>query len=146
MKAEDITTPLLQARAVRSDETLAFHITSSEDPPDPVWEKPSTVRVGATAETIAAEFLIARGYRIIERNFRCKIGELDVVARDAEGTLCFIEVRSRKNHSYGNAAETVNQTKQRKVTRAAKAYLFFRKPEFDTARFDVVAITGDQID
>ena len=144
MKPEEITI----ATNVPENDQLGIQHDGHEEPPHtgPVCEEPSTVQLGATAEQVATEFLLGKGYRIVERNFRCKIGELDVVARDAAGTLCFIEVRSRKNFDYGNAAETVNATKRRKVTRAAKAYLFFRRPEFDTARFDVVAITGGQID
>src|SRR5512140_3876948 len=74
-------------------------------------ESPTTTETGATGESIATRFLEARGYRIVERNFRCKLGELDLVARDC-GVLCFIEVRSRGDGGHGHPAETVTRGKQ----------------------------------
>ena len=104
----------------------------------------TTRHVGAAAESKAATFLVNHGYRLVERNFRSKIGELDIVAFDGD-VLCFIEVRSRANDRCGDAALTVNHAKQRRVTRAAHAYLSARRVVFHEARFDVVAITGDDI-
>lgn len=106
--------------------------------------RPTTRQVGATAESGAAEFLVSRGYRILERNFRSKIGELDIIAFDGD-VLCFVEVRSRGNDRCGDAAMTVTAAKQRRVTRAAHSYLCSRRVQFERARFDVVAITGDQV-
>ena len=108
-----------------------------------VWR--TTKDVGDTGEASAERFLVERGYRIIERNFRCKLGEIDLVARE-RGVLCFIEVRSRGDGEHGHPAETVSWAKQRKVIRAAYAYLDQRRPRFDEARFDVVAIVGDTIE
>jgi len=102
----------------------------------------STLEIGSLAESRAARLLEGAGYRIIERNFRCKAGELDIVARDGE-TLCFVEVRSRANAEHGDAAEMVGRGKQAQVERVARAYLALRAPSFVAARFDVVAITGD---
>src|SRR4249920_550030 len=81
-------------RVLRSSDQLGLRYDGYEEPPHtgPVHEDPSTVQLGATAEQVATEFLLREGYRIVERNFRCKVGELDVVARDRNGTLCFIEV------------------------------------------------------
>jgi putative endonuclease len=106
----------------------------------------TTVEIGARNEQRAVEALQDRGYAIIERNFRIKTAELDIVARDREGVLCFVEVRSRADDHFGNAAETVGSIKRAKVTRGARAYLAVRKPAFALARFDVVAITGERID
>ena len=106
--------------------------------------RPTTRQVGATAESGAAQFLVDRGYRIVERNFRSKIGELDIVAYDRD-VLCFIEVRSRGNDRCGDAAMTITAAKQRRVTRAAYSYLSLRRVHFAQARFDVVAVTGDQV-
>ena len=97
---------------------------------------------GATAERDAAQLLVAAGYEIVERNFRCKAGELDIVARDA-GVLVFVEVRSRSDDEHGHAAEMVRRRKQRRVIRVARCYLAAAAPNFDHCRFDVVAITGD---
>jgi putative endonuclease len=105
---------------------------------------PSTVERGADAETRASQLLVERGYRIVERNFRCASGELDIVARDGD-ILCFVEVRSRASGEHGHAAETVNRKKQRQVARVAMHYLGLRDPRFAQSRFDVVAITGDEV-
>jgi|HubBroStandDraft_6_1064221.scaffolds.fasta_scaffold115685_2 putative endonuclease len=106
----------------------------------------TTIEVGARSEAIAVERLRAEGYAIVERNFRVKRAEVDVVAIDPEGVLCFVEVRSRADDRFGNAAESVNHKKRAKVTRGALAYLTMRRPVFVEARFDVVAITGEQVD
>ena len=107
--------------------------------------KPSTTIVGSLAEERAVEALQAAGYRIVARNFRCKLGELDVVAYD-RGVLVFVEVRSRADARYGHAAEMVTWKKRQQVTRVAGAYLALKRPRFHQCRFDVVAITGDRID
>jgi putative endonuclease len=105
----------------------------------------NTTERGTAAERIAERELERLGYRIVERNFRCSAGELDLVARDGE-TLVFVEVRSRRSDRFGSALEAVGRDKQRQVSRVAAIYLQLRKPKFDTCRFDVVGITGAQID
>ena len=105
----------------------------------------STVDRGAFAEADAATALLAAGYRIVERNFACKAGELDIVARDGE-VLVFVEVRSRADGTHGHAAEMVSPAKQAQVTRVAAIYLRAREPDFEECRFDVVAITGGVVD
>ncbi|MGE0547045.1 MAG: YraN family protein [Kofleriaceae bacterium] len=105
----------------------------------------TTIAIGASAETDATAALAAAGYRIIERNYRCSIGELDAIARDGD-TLVFIEVRSRSDQLHGNAAEMVSAHKRRRVARVAEAYLLDRMPAFTTCRFDVVAVTGGRIE
>jgi putative endonuclease len=104
----------------------------------------STVAKGRGGEDRAEQFLLARGYEIVERNARSAVGEIDLVAREG-GDLVFVEVRSRADDSSGMAEETVGPTKQRQLARAAMAYLAERAIEFDTCRFDVVAITGDDV-
>jgi len=100
---------------------------------------------GAEAERDAAQLLIAAGYEIIERNFRCKAGELDIIARDGD-VLVFVEVRSRSDDDHGHAVEMIGRTKQRRVVRVARHYLAVAAPRFERCRFDVVAITaGDAI-
>jgi putative endonuclease len=98
---------------------------------------------GASAEAAAVELLVSAGYHIVERNFRCKVGELDIVARDA-GVLVFVEVRSRSDAEHGSAAEMVGPAKQRRVARVAAYYLATQAPVFDECRFDVVAITAGE--
>ena len=103
-----------------------------------------TVSRGASAESVAATALQRAGYRIVERNYRCLAGELDIVAYDST-ILAFVEVRSRADDSHGHAAEMVDRRKQRQVSRVAACYLEDRRPLAAQMRFDVVAITGDDV-
>ena len=105
---------------------------------------PSTTERGARGESRAVEALRERGYRIVARNFRCKMGEIDIVARHGS-TLVFVEVRTRSSARHGRASETVNPAKQRQIARVAQFYLVSRRPRFDTCRFDVVDITAGDV-
>jgi putative endonuclease len=105
----------------------------------------TTIVVGAFAEDAATTALRAAGYHVVERNYRCKSGELDIVARDGD-VLVFVEVRSRNDPEHGNAAQMVGRAKQRQVVRVAAHYLHHRQPVFDECRFDVVAITGGTVE
>jgi putative endonuclease len=89
--------------------------------------------------------LRAHGYLVVERNFRCRQGEIDVVARDGGDTLVFVEVRTRADAEHGTALETVRSTKQRRIADAAAYYLTVRRPAFTRCRFDVLAITGEEV-
>lgn len=100
--------------------------------------------IGRRAEDRAAEALVAAGYRLVERNVRLRVGELDAVAYDGD-TLVFIEVRSRKDDRFGGGLAAFPHAKQRRVARVAAAYLAVRRPVFDRCRFDVVAITGPDL-
>ncbi len=97
---------------------------------------------GRRGEQLAAAHLRAKGYRIVERNYRCKLGEIDIVAMDGD-TLVFVEVRRRNTARYGTALEAVSPAKQRQVARVAEVYLTRRTPS--AVRFDVVGIIGDEI-
>jgi len=103
-----------------------------------------THTAGQGGETRATALLTREGYTIVERNYRCSLGELDIVARDGD-VLAFVEVRSRADDSHGHAAEMVTSDKQKKVTRVAECYLLDRKPPDERMRFDVVAITGEDV-
>jgi putative endonuclease len=103
-----------------------------------------TVSRGASAESVAATTLQRAGYRIVERNYRCNAGELDIVAYD-NAILTFVEVRSRADDRHGHAAEMVDRKKQRRVSRVAACYLEDRRPLAAKMRFDVVAITGNDV-
>jgi putative endonuclease len=96
---------------------------------------------GELGEEIAANFLIARGYRIVERNFRCKGGEVDIIARDpGDKSLVFIEVKARKTLSYGVPQLAVTPFKQRQISKAALTWLSKHRLHDTNARFDVIAI------
>ena len=84
------------------------------------------------------------GLDIVERNFRCSLGEIDVIARDGE-ILVFVEIRTRGRADRGSALETVSVAKQRRIARVAAHYLAVRKPDARRMRFDVVGITAGDI-
>jgi len=97
--------------------------------------------VGSLGEEIAANFLTARGYRILERNFRCKGGEVDIIARDpADKSLVFVEVKARRGLAYGVPQLAVTPFKQRQVSKAALTWLSKNRLHDTNARFDVIAI------
>jgi putative endonuclease len=104
----------------------------------------STVAIGQRAEDRAAAALARAGYRVVERNVRFSLGELDAVAYQGD-TLVFIEVRSRRDDRFGGGLAAVTAAKQRRVARAAATYLALRRPSFRACRFDVVGITGDEL-
>lgn len=96
--------------------------------------------LGDKGEQLAAAFLKNNGYSIICRNFRCRSGEVDIIARH-KGVLVFVEVKTRKSASFGSPAEAVTPRKQQQIGRAALEFMA-RENMFDTeARFDVVSIT-----
>jgi putative endonuclease len=102
--------------------------------------------MGASWETAATQWLLDHGFAVVERNFHCKAGELDIVAR-RDRLLVFVEVRSRSSDDHGNALETVGRAKQCQIIRVAQHYLLERAPDwYDDIRFDVVAITGGALD
>jgi putative endonuclease len=95
--------------------------------------------LGRTGEELAAAHLKARKYKIIERNYRCPLGEMDIIARE-EGSLVFVEVKTRATKDFGGPAAAVNQRKQRQLSRVALMYLNQKKVKDAPARFDVVAV------
>jgi putative endonuclease len=94
---------------------------------------------GARAEDRAREFLEAKGYAFLDRNFKNPTGEVDLVMRDRE-TVVFVEVRERRNEGFGRGFETVTRAKQAKVVRAAVAYVKFKGLTKEPLRFDIVSI------
>lgn len=105
----------------------------------------STHTLGRRGEDRAVAYLRTCGYQILERNFRCRLGELDIIAREGD-TLAFVEVRTRSHGRQGSALEAVSPTKQRQVARVASYYLTSRRLEAATCRFDVVGITGEHVE
>lgn len=95
---------------------------------------------GKEGEKIAAAFLKKNGYRIIEINFRCPIGEIDIVAKEKDD-LVFVEVKTRKSIELGYPEQAVGIRKQKKMSQLALWYLQKRKIADTNARFDVVAVT-----
>ena len=102
-------------------------------------------QLGGEYEKLAAEYLRAQGYDILEQNYRCRSGEIDLIARDGE-YLCFIEVKYRRGITCGSPFEAVGLHKQMQILKVARYYLMKKKLNLDTAcRFDVVAIEGNEI-
>lgn len=95
--------------------------------------------LGKKGEETARRFLKSKGYRIIERNYVCKMGEIDLIAREKD-TLVFIEVKTRRSTAFGPPQTAVDQRKQEQLSRAALYYLKEKRLEGVKARFDVVAI------
>ncbi|MCD4782134.1 MAG: YraN family protein [Candidatus Omnitrophica bacterium] len=95
---------------------------------------------GKQGEDLAVEYLQARGYHILERNYHNAFGEIDIIAFD-QRILCFIEVKTRYSDEYGNPLEAVNKKKQRQIGKMALIYLRDAEFEWSGARFDVIGIT-----
>ena len=100
---------------------------------------------GTQYEERAAEYLIAQNYQILERNYRIRSGEIDIIARDGT-VLVFIEVKYRKNDESGNPLEAVDIRKQRKIIKVARYYLYQKKYGDVPCRFDVIGICGSHIE
>ncbi|MED4599557.1 YraN family protein [Paenibacillus validus] len=101
---------------------------------------------GAKSEAEAAAYLNREGWTIVARNWRCRTGELDIVAEE-KGTLVIVEVRSRNlNETYGTPSESVNGRKQRQIRETAEVYLHRYRVYDRQVRFDVVAIRMDRED
>ncbi len=95
--------------------------------------------IGKLGEDIAVKYLENIGYKIIERNFYCKQGEIDIIAKD-EKEIIFIEVKTRTNILYGNPADAVNLQKQKHIYKSAKYYLYKHSLRDVFVRFDVIEI------
>lgn len=103
--------------------------------------KPRSTTSGIAIEDLACQYLLQRGLKIKQRNFTCKVGELDIIAED-QNTLVFVEVRFRKNADFGSAAESIDWRKRRKLVQAARLYLI-TDPVGLPCRFDVIAISNN---
>jgi putative endonuclease len=93
---------------------------------------------GAAAETLAAHFLAEQGLTIVSRNYRCRGGEIDIIARDGV-TLVFVEVRMRRNRDFGGPAESITHHKRHRLRLAAQCYLA-RLPKEPPCRFDAILL------
>ncbi len=96
--------------------------------------------LGRRGEALAARELRRRGYRVLERRWRCRIGEIDIVARDGE-VLVVVEVKARSRSDYGPPIDAVDREKRRKLEKLARAYLQARRLRNVAVRFDLVGVT-----
>ena len=102
--------------------------------------------MGTAYEKLAGAYLEQQGYEILEYNYRCRMGEIDIVARQG-GYLVFVEVKYRADSTVGNPFEAVNRSKQRTISKVASYYCLTHGYGMDTpCRFDVVAVLGEKIE
>ncbi len=100
------------------------------------------LQFGREGESAAIAFLKKKGYRILEKNFRSKVGEIDIIAEQA-GVIVFIEVKARSDHEFGHPFDALTPTKQKKIVQTAQSFLARKRIVDKPMRFDVVALTSD---
>jgi putative endonuclease len=96
---------------------------------------------GHKSESVAIKLLISKGYRILAKNYRTKLGEIDIIAKERDA-IVFIEVKARHSHRFGHPKFAVTAKKQKKISMTALSYLKATNQMNCKARFDVVAITA----
>lgn len=97
---------------------------------------------GAAGEDLAFDYLHRQGYKILERNYRNALGEIDIIAQDRD-TICFVEVKTRKGEAFGSPFEAISRHKRKKMIQVAWSYLKSRQKTEAKARFDVVAVVQE---
>lgn len=104
----------------------------------------TTIEIGSQTEELALNYLLKQKFTLITRNFRCKVGELDLVMLNPKNEVIFIEVRYRKSNNHGGALESITLGKQRKLIRTAQYFLLTHaRYTHYPCRFDVIAIHGN---
>ena len=101
---------------------------------------------GDTAENAACTYLEEQNYTILERNFSCKMGEIDIIAQSPDDEVIFVEVRFRKSADFGGALESITKSKQTKIRRTAEYYLITHKMTGHACRMDVLALSPQKIE
>ncbi|BDR66895.1 UPF0102 protein [Clostridium tetani] len=96
-------------------------------------------QIGNIGEAIAENYLIQNGYIILDRNFSCRVGEIDIIGKDGD-IISFLEVKSRYGNLYGSPGESVNFVKQYKIYKTAQLYILKKKLNRFYFRFDVIEI------
>ena len=99
--------------------------------------------LGDEGERAAEKYLRRHRYKILERNYRCPLGEVDLIALDGE-TVVFVEVKTRRGEGHGTPLEAVDLRKQRKIARVAQSFLVRHRLQDRAARFDVVGVWRDE--
>lgn len=98
-----------------------------------------TQKIGKFGENEAEKYLIQKGYKILERNFNCKRGEIDIIALDKK-EIVFIEIKARTNLKYGLPSESVTKYKLNHIYKAAEYYLYTTRLQNQNARIDVIEV------
>ena len=100
--------------------------------------------IGQDTESLACSFLVSQGARILEKNYRCRQGEIDIIALDGR-YICFIEVKYRQNDRYGEPQEAVTVRKIQHICKVSKFYLYSKYKSYDLpVRYDVIAISPEE--
>ena len=105
-----------------------------------MYERHETGKIG---EDIATRYLEQIGYEIIQRNFECKIGEIDIIAKDKE-VIVFVEVKTRASALYGQPKDAVDRTKKKHIYKTAEFYIYIRHLENYPVRIDVIEVYKKQ--
>jgi putative endonuclease len=100
----------------------------------------SRATIGAFGEQLAVEHLESLGWRVLTRNWRCRYGELDVIAAEPAGVLVFVEVKTRTSDQYGGVAQAVTPTKVRRLRRLAGLWLASQDGSWSQVRIDVIGV------
>mgnify|MGYP000475768681 FL=1 len=100
------------------------------------------LKFGREGESAALRFLKKKGYRILEKNFRSKVGEIDIIA-EQDGEIVFVEVKARADHEFGHPLNALTPAKQKKIIQTAQSFLSRKRISDKPMRFDVVALTSD---
>ena len=95
--------------------------------------------IGKEGEEVASQYLLKKQYKIIGRNFKCRQGEIDIIAKEGK-QLVFIEVKTRSNAKYGLPIEAVTYVKRKHILKAIEYYIFIKKCEMDFIRIDVIEV------
>lgn len=98
------------------------------------------IELGALGEQIAVEYLQSQGLRILARNWRCRYGELDVIADDGSGTVIFVEVKTRSGDGFGGVENAVTPLKVRRIRRLAGLWLAGQDTGWGQVRIDVIGV------
>jgi len=96
--------------------------------------------LGELGEKLAKKFLIEREYKIICQNFESKQGEIDIIAKDKDETIVFVEVKTRRSLEFGNPSEAVDELKKEHILKTAQYYLYSNKINESNIRFDVIEV------
>ncbi len=118
----------------------------TRDREDPPFDHDSTRSLGSTEESKAAKYLEEQGCRIIEKNYSCRMGEIDLIYSDPDNVICFGEVKFRKERDRMDPSEAVTKGKQRKICRVSDHFRSkFSLDESFSYRYDVIAICPEEI-
>jgi putative endonuclease len=103
--------------------------------------KAEHLRLGKDAETACCDYLKSHGLKLVDKNYNCRFGEIDIIMTD-DNMLVFVEVRYRKNSKFGGGLESITPTKQQKLRKSAELYLQ-KNRQYQNARLDVVSMSAD---